>query len=66
MPFKTFIYNWELLIHNNRPIIIGFGYNIDNIKLSIVVDDFPLHKYSQSVNKNYDSDPFNRETPQKL
>ncbi|KAG4108046.1 DNA/RNA polymerase [Neocallimastix lanati (nom. inval.)] len=66
MPFKVFIYNWELLIHNNRPIIIGFGYNIDNIKLSIVVDDFPLHKYSQSVNKNYDSDPFNRETPQKL
>jgi len=66
MPFKAFIYNWELLIHNNRPIIIGFGYNIGNIKLSIVVDDFPLHKYSQSVNKNYDSDPFNRETPQKL
>jgi len=37
MPFKAFIHNWELFIHNNQPIIIGFAINIDNIKLSIVI-----------------------------
>ncbi|KAG4081980.1 ribonuclease H-like domain-containing protein [Neocallimastix lanati (nom. inval.)] len=43
-----FIYNWELLIKNNSPVIIGFGYsNIRNDKVSIIIDNYPLYKFSQ-------------------
>ena len=45
-----FIYNWELFINDDSPIIIGFGYNENDSKVAIVIKDFPMFKYSESVN----------------
>jgi len=46
---SIFVYNWELLIKNNLPIIIGFGYDQNDEKVAIVVEDFLLYKFSESI-----------------
>ncbi|ORX41576.1 DNA/RNA polymerase [Piromyces finnis] len=52
MVLTCFIYNWELFINDDSPIIIGFGYNKNNDKIAVVIKDFPLFKYSESINMN--------------
>ncbi|KAG4082770.1 hypothetical protein H8356DRAFT_1090031 [Neocallimastix lanati (nom. inval.)] len=55
-----FIYNWELLIKTNSPVIIGFGYNnIRNDKVSIIIDNYPLYKFSQNSDFKYNSNSRN-------
>ena len=49
---SLFVYNWELSIEDNLPIIIGFGYNKNDEKVAIAVTDFPLYKYSKSFYKD--------------
>ncbi|OUM56800.1 hypothetical protein PIROE2DRAFT_18440 [Piromyces sp. E2] len=53
MTLTCFIYSWELFINNNSPVIIGFGYDLHNNKISIVVEDFPLYKYSETLNIDF-------------
>jgi len=53
MSLTCFIYNWELLVKNDKALIIGFGYDEKNNKISIVIDDFPLYKYSESLKFNF-------------
>ncbi len=49
-----FIYNWELLIKANSPVIIGFGYtNTRNDKVSIIIDNYPLYKFSLNSDLKY-------------
>ena len=52
MTLTCFIYSWELLVKNDSPFIIGFGYDEKDNKTSIVIDDFPLYKYSESLKFN--------------
>ncbi|ORX51123.1 hypothetical protein BCR36DRAFT_397307 [Piromyces finnis] len=54
MSLTCYIYNWELFIKDDYPIIIGFGYNENDSKIAVVIKDFPLFKYSDSVNRNFD------------
>ena len=55
---SLFVYNWELSIEDNLPIIIGFGYNKNDEKVAIAVTDFPLYKYTKSFHTD-SRNPFN-------
>ena len=47
MSLTCFVYTWVLLVKNDKALIIGFGYDEKDNKTSIVIDDFPLYKYSK-------------------
>ena len=52
MTLTCFIYSWELLVKKDLPIIIGFGYDEKENKISIAIDDFPLYKYTEFLKFN--------------
>ncbi|OUM65715.1 hypothetical protein PIROE2DRAFT_7213 [Piromyces sp. E2] len=52
MELTCFIYSWELFSKNDLPVIIGFGYDKNDNKIALVIDDFPLYKYTESLKLN--------------
>jgi len=56
-----FIFNWEVEILYNKPIIIGFGYDSDlNEKVALIIKNYPMYKYSKNYEVQYSNKSYKK------